>query len=145
MDFIAKRFDELTTVELYEILKSRAEIFLLEQRIVCQDLDDVDYKSLHCFLFDKGRVAAYLRAFPNDEKKDEATVGRVLSLQHKKGLGTELVNRSINEIRSHFSCEKIMVHAQTHAIGFYERFGFKVVSEEFMEEGVPHVTMELYL
>ena len=50
MKFISKKFKELTNVELYEILKSRAEIFLLEQNIVCQDMDDRDNESLHCFL-----------------------------------------------------------------------------------------------
>ena len=62
MQFKVKRFGELTTAELYEILKSRSEIFLLEQNIVCQDMDDVDYDSLHCFLQENGRITAYLRA-----------------------------------------------------------------------------------
>ncbi len=145
MDFISKKFDELTTTELYEILKSRAEIFLLEQRIICQDLDDIDYKSLHCFLYDEQRVVAYLRAFLNEENTGEVMIGRVLSLEHKKGLGTELVKRSMNEIKSCFACKKIKVHAQTHAVGFYEKFGFEVVSDTFLEECVPHVTMELSL
>ncbi len=140
MEFMSKTFLEISTSELYEIMKSRAEIFLLEQGIVCQDLDNVDYDSLHCFFADNGRVVAYLRAFLSGE--NTVTVGRVLTLNHRSGLGTELMNKSIASIKGHFSCEKISVHAQKQAEGFYEKMGFKTVSDEFLEEGVVHVTME---
>ena len=66
MNFIIKKFSELSLIELYEIIKSRSEIFLLEQNIICQDLDDTDYSSTHCFFFDGKRVTAYLRAFCSD-------------------------------------------------------------------------------
>lgn len=141
MDFIAKSFSELTLTELYEIIKSRAEIFLLEQNIICQDLDDTDYESLHCFFFDGKRVRAYLRAFSRES--DVVTIGRVLTLEHGMGLGGELMKRSIEEIKKHFDCKKINMHAQKHAEGFYEKLGFCTVSDEFLEEGVVHVTMEM--
>lgn len=143
MNFIAKDFSELTATELYEIIKSRNEIFLLEQKIICQDLDDVDYVSTHCFIQEGKRAVAYLRAFCSDEDKRIVTVGRVLTLEHKKGLGTILMQKSIEEIKKRFLCDKICVHAQKQAIGFYEKMGFCVVSDEFLEEGVVHVTMEL--
>lgn len=145
MEFISKNFSELSASELYEIVKSRAEVFLLEQKIICQDLDDVDYKSLHCFFTDGRRVAAYLRAFCSGEDKGVVTVGRVLTLEHRKGLGSQLMKKSIEEIKKHFVCKKISVHAQKQAIGFYEKMGFCTVSDEFLEEGVVHVTMELKL
>ena len=63
MEFFAKTFDELTTKELYEILKSRSQIFTIEQNIHCQDMDDIDYNSLHCYIMDDNKVVAYLRAF----------------------------------------------------------------------------------
>ena len=143
MEFFAKEFSQLTTCELYEILKSRTEIFLLEQKIICQDLDDVDYESLHCFLSDGKRVKAYLRAFMSDEEKKIVTVGRVLSLEHKKGAGSTLMKKSIDEIKKHFDFEKISVHAQKQAKGFYEKMGFRTVSDEFLEEGIVHIMMEL--
>ena len=62
MEFFAKTFDELTTKELYEILKSRSQIFTIEQNIHCQDMDDIDYNSLHCYIMDDNKVVAYLRA-----------------------------------------------------------------------------------
>lgn len=141
MNFISKNFQELSTKELYEILKSRAEVFLLEQNIICQDLDDKDYESLHCFFADENRVRAYLRAFCSGE--GVVTVGRVLTLEHNKGLGSELMKKSIKEIKKHFNCKMISVHAQTQAVCFYEKMGFNSVSEEFLEEGIPHLTMEM--
>ncbi len=140
MNFIVKTFKELTTDELYEIIKSRTEIFLLEQRIICQDLDDVDKMSLHCFFQDGERVVAYLRAFKSGE--EEAIIGRVLTLQHKKGTGSRLMEKSMDEIKKYFKVKKICVHAQKQAEKFYEKMGFKTVSGEYLEEGVVHVTME---
>lgn len=145
MKFEAKFFDELSVSELYEILKSRAEIFMLEQGIVCQDMDDTDYKSLHCFIENEGRIIAYLRAFRDKENEKIAVIGRVLTLVHKKGTGTYLMERSIDAARKAFLADKILVHAQKQAVGFYEKMGFIVVSDEFLEEGVVHLTMERIL
>lgn len=143
MNFIAKNFDELTTYELYEILKSRMQIFLLEQNIVCLDLDDVDYKAKHYFLIEEGKILAYLRAFYLDEDKNK--VGRVLSMTHNQGHGTVLMNNVIDCIKEDENCNAICVSAQTGAVKFYEKFGFECVSDEFLEEGVPHINMILNL
>lgn len=140
MEFFAKEFSSLGQYELYEILKSRAEIFLLEQGIICQDMDDVDKESLHCFFEEKGRVVAYLRAFKTGE--NVVTVGRVLTLEHKKGHGRMLMEKSIEAIKKHFDCCKISLHAQKRSAGFYEKLGFLVTSNEFLEAGVVHITME---
>ena len=142
MELKIKLFDELTTRELYEIARARTEIFLMEQHIVCQDLDGIDYDALHCFLEEDGKLLAYLRAFCS---KDAVQIGRVLSLTHGVGHGTYLMERSLPEIKKRLRGERILLHAQTHAQGFYEKFGFAVTSPEFLEEGVPHVTMELKL
>ena len=141
MKFAAKNFSELSASEIYEIIKSRTEIFLLEQNIVCQDLDDVDNLSLHCFFKDGKRVVAYLRAYKGD-CPGTVSMGRVLTLEHRKGTGRELMQRSVAEIKKYFNCNKISVHAQKSAIGFYEKLGFCKASDEFLEEGVVHVTME---
>ena len=142
MIFEAKFFDKLTTTELYEIIKSRTEVFMLEQNIICQDLDDVDYVSLHCFIREGKRVTAYLRAFADKENDDAVTVGRVLTLVHGKGAGTILMKKSMEEIKQKFKCKKINLHAQKRAMEFYEKLGFITVSDEFLEEGVVHVSME---
>ena len=143
MKFTAENFDGLSTGQLYEILKSRMEVFMLEQEIHCLDMDDVDYRSRHCFLEAEGRVVGYLRAFYQTEDPGVVRVGRVLTLRHGKGLGRELMERSLADIRQAMPCRAIRLDSQTHAVGFYEKFGFRTVSGEFLEEGIPHVVMEL--
>ncbi|MBQ3888671.1 MAG: GNAT family N-acetyltransferase [Clostridia bacterium] len=141
MELVAKRFADLTGREVYEIAKARTDVFLLEQHIVCQDLDDVDYDALHCFFTEDGRVTAYLRAYY--EGADGAVkIGRVLTREHGKGLGRELMEKSVEAIRRELPCRKLVVNAQKQALGFYEKLGFTVTSGEFLEEGVVHLAME---
>ena len=141
MELIAKRFADLTGREVYEIAKARNDVFLLEQRIICQDLDDVDYDALHCFFTEDGRVTAYLRAYY--EGADGAVkIGRVLTREHGNGLGRELMEKSVEAIRRELPCQKLVVNAQKQALGFYEKLGFSVTSGEFLEEGVVHLAME---
>lgn len=143
MKLVSKFFKELSTVELYEILKSRAAIFVVEQNCVYQDLDDKDYHSLHVFLEESGCVLAYLRAFIKE--KDEVQIGRVLTLEHGKGLGAKILKEGLEQIKEKFNPKKIYIEAQCYAIGYYEREEFCVCSEEFLEDGIPHVQMELIL
>lgn len=143
MEFFAKTFDQLTTRELYEIVRARTQIFLLEQGIICQDFDGVDYDSLHCFLQSDGKLLAYLRAYRTES--GEVKIGRVLSLTHKMGHGKELMRHALPKIASVFECDTIHVGAQTQALGFYESVGFVKTSDEFLDEGIPHVHMELKL
>ncbi len=142
MTFKAKYFDELTPCELYEILRSRSEIFMLEQDIRCQDMDGIDYQSRHCFLEEDGRVVGYLRAFYTDEQRTTVQIGRALSLVHNRGIGRLLMQKSMEDIAYNLPCRKLVLHSQKHAEGFYQKCGFRTVSDEFLEAGVPHVTME---
>ncbi|MBO7339130.1 MAG: GNAT family N-acetyltransferase [Lachnospiraceae bacterium] len=139
--FVAKTFDELSTKELYEIMKARAAVFVVEQNIVYQDMDDKDYDSLHVFYEEDGKVTAYLRAF--QDGPDAIRMGRVLTVQHGQGLGGRLLEYGLSEIRRRLAPKRIVIDSQCHAIGFYERVGFKVCSDEFLEEGIMHVKMEL--
>ncbi len=140
-----KYFDQLTTKELYEIIKARAEIFVVEQNCTYQDLDGVDYKSLHIFYETDGKVDAYLRAYVKDEEQNIVQIGRVLTVEHGKGLGGKLLHESINIVKEKLNASKIYIEAQCYAVGYYAREGFKVCSEEFLEVGIPHVAMELAL
>lgn len=140
MTFNAKLFEELTATEIYEILKARSAVFLLEQNIKCLDEDDVDYRCLHCFFEEHGRVAAYLRAFPDNGK---IRIGRVLTLSHGQGHGKRLMELGIAAARERFGELPIIIDAQKHAEGFYRKLGFVTISGEFLEEGIVHVAMEI--
>lgn len=145
MNLIYKKFDDLTNRQVYEILKSRSEIFLLEQNIVCQDMDDIDYEALHCFFEKEGKVIAYLRAYVYCEETNTVKIGRVITLSHGNGTGRKLFEQSLEAIKSVFSPDKLIISAQKQAVGFYEKFGFEVVSDEYMEENVAHFEMQRYV
>ena len=143
MNLVIKYFNELTTTELYEILKSRAEIFVVEQNCIYQDLDDIDYRSLHIYYESDGKIIAYLRAFEKDAAAGVVQVGRVLTLTHGTGLGGKLLKEGISQIKEKMDPSSIYIQAQCYAIKFYEREGFVVSSDEFLEDGIPHVEMIL--
>lgn len=143
MKLVVKYFDDLTTKELYELLKARISIFVLEQNRVYQDLDDKDYHSLHIFFEDNGEVVACLRAFLKED--NVVQIGRVLTLYHGNGLGGKLLKEGIAQIQNKMNPKKIYIEAQCYATGFYEREGFKICSEEFLKDGISHVAMDLKL
>ena len=86
-------------------------------------------------------IVAYLRAYKTENYS--VKIGRVLTTTHGIGLGKELMLRSIIEIKKYFSCEKIELHSQISAVGFYEKLGFKAIGERFLEENVWHISMVL--
>lgn len=143
MNLIIKSFSELTSNELYEIMKSREEIFTIGQNIRVLDFDDVDYDAFHCFFMEGNRVVAYLRAFRSDGPEDTMRIGRVLTLKQGLGIGSDLMLKSMRAIKQRCACKTFVLDAQIQAVGFYERLGFAIVSDEFIEAGIPHVTMEL--
>lgn len=143
MELIVKNFQDLTVTELYEILSARADIFVTEQDIHYNDLDRIDYDSYHFFFTENKKVVAYLRTFYEDNNKERLRIGRVLTRTHGNGLGKELLSKSLKYIKENIPYHTICMDAQHHAIGFYEKFGFKVTSDEFLEEGIVHVKMEL--
>ena len=89
------------------------------------------------------KVIAYLRAFYQENDGDIVRIGRVLTLQHGNGTGRDLLEQSLKVIKENMKCKKIVMDAQKYAVGFYEKFGFKTISDDFYEEGILHVVMEL--
>lgn len=139
-----KSFEELTLKELYEILKVRSEIFVVEQNIVYQDCDDIDYRSFHVFYKDEEeRVTAYLRLFYKLDEPGTVKVGRVLTRTHGHGLGGKILNDGIEFAFKNMDATRLLMDAQEYAIGFYEKYGFRVISDRFIEEDIYHVEMEL--
>lgn len=143
MTIQCKRFDELTTRELYELLRARSQIFVAEQKCPYQDIDGKDYESLHLFFEENGKVTAYLRAYRKAE--DTVQIGRVLTVTHGEGTGRKLLEEGLIRIRQLMKPRRICIEAQRYATGFYEKAGFRICSEEFSEDGIPHVRMILEL
>ena len=141
MELIIKSFDELTTQELYDILKARAEIFVVEQKCMYNDLDDRDRLSVHVFLKDEDGVAAYLRVLPKGVYDENVRIGRVITVRRGVGLGKKVLEAGLAVAKERLNADAVTISAQTHAIGFYEKCGFETVSEVYMEEDIPHVKM----
>ena len=139
MNFVAKKFEELSNSEVYEILKSRAKIFMFEQKIWYLDMDNVDYTADHLFLEENGEVAAYLRAFKG-ETESEIYIGRVLSVEHNKGLGTLLLTKALEYFKDN-GVKTVVLNSQKTAVRFYQKLGFNTVGDEFIEAGIPHIKM----
>ena len=106
-------------------------------------MDGIDFEARHFFLEENGKVLAYLRAFYTDDSKTVVKIGRVLSITHGVGLGTNIMKRAIADIKKIMKCQILSLNSQKSAIGFYEKLGFKTVSDEFLEEGVIHLKMQL--
>lgn len=146
MQLVVKNFEELTNKQVYELLKIRAVIFVEEQKCVYLDMDDVDYESLHVFYEDEeGKVLAYLRLFYEKGSREHVRMGRVVTLNHGQGLGISIVKEGIRLAKEKMGGTEIHIDAQEYAIGFYEKTGFVVTSDVFLEVEIPHVQMVLTL
>ena len=142
MEAVCKRFDELTGGELYGILKSRAEVFVVEQGIIYQDMDEKDKFSTHLFFKENDRIVSYLRVIDPGVKYPEYSIGRVLTLKkfRGKGLSSALMKSALAFIQER-SDISVKMEAQAYLRKFYETLGFRAVSDEFILEGIPHINM----
>jgi ElaA protein len=144
MNFIIKKFLELNTTELYEILQLRSEVFVVEQDCVYQDIDFKDQKALHVFGYKNNKIVAYTRIFKSGDYFDKASIGRVLVVasERKYGFGHDLMKASIIAINTHFKVTKITISAQKYLKKFYESHQFTQVGEAYLEDGIPHIRMD---
>ena len=138
---IIKKFEQLTVEELHEIYKLRIAVFVVEQNCPYQDLDEIDKKAYHVYMQENGKMVAYLRVIDKGERLDEVSVGRVISLKRRCGLGSALMQEGIRVAKEKFDAKKIKVGAQVYAKPFYEQAGFRQISEEYLEDGIPHIYM----
>ena len=136
-----KWFNELTTDELYELLKIRSEVFVVEQNCVYQDMDGDDQKSVHLWLTVAEKVVALARVCPAGTHMDEISIGRVITTERSKGYGKQVMIHAIDTAIEYFGATRIDIEAQEYARGFYEGVGFKQSSNTFMLDGIPHIKM----
>ncbi len=139
-----KSFENLLVNELYDILKLRSEIFVVEQNCVYLDADGKDKLALHLFGEFDGKIVAYSRLFTPGISFENASIGRVVvdvNYRDKKW-GHELMQESIASIKTHFGESKITIGAQLYLKKFYESHGFVQTSEMYLEDDIPHIEMK---
>ena len=141
MQLVIKHYNELTADELYDILAARAEVFVVEQNCAYQDLDGIDKNAYHVYYKEDGKIVAYLRVIDKGERLDEVSIGRVISLKRRCGLGSALMREGLRVAREKFGATKVKIGAQLYAKPFYESVGFKQISGEYLEDGIPHIYM----
>lgn len=141
MQIFVYTFDELSTKELYAIMKHRQEVFAVRDKIIFNDCDDKDFISHHVVGKIGDEIVAYLRILPYDE--NIMSFGRVSVKFEARGndFGKQIVEFAVDYIKNQLKCDKIKIAAQEHVIGFYEKLGFSVVSERFYEVLVAHKYM----
>ncbi len=145
MELTVKHFSQLSAEELFEIYRLRVSVFIVEQRCPYQDVDDADRTAYHLWLRDENGIAAYARLLPPGVTFPTAAIGRVIAVRRRCGLGTRIVDAAINAAREKLSAEVITIEAQVYARSLYEKAGFVQTSEEFLEDGIPHIQMQLKL
>lgn len=139
-------FDELTTEQLYAILRVRSQVFVVEQNCVYQDADDKDQRSHHLFYKADNIVEAYCRLLPPGlSYLHEASIGRVLTHTdaRKKRLGREMMARAIATLKDMHPGVPIRIGAQKYLTTFYSSFGFKADGADYLEDGIVHIEMLL--
>ncbi|RLZ12376.1 GNAT family N-acetyltransferase [Faecalibacter macacae] len=139
-----KLFVELTAKELYQIIQLRNEVFVIEQDCIYQDADGKDLKCGHLWATISEEVVAYSRIVPKGISYDnEPSIGRVVSSDKVRGmgLGKQLIEYSIQTIENRLFTSSIRISAQLYLKAFYESFGFEQVSEEYLEDDIPHIEM----
>ncbi|MGL4510055.1 GNAT family N-acetyltransferase [Cetobacterium sp.] len=140
---ICKKFNELTLEELYEILKLRSEVFVVEQKCIYNDIDGKDLTSSHIMIKENGKIKAYLRALQPGVSYEDASLGRVLVSPDARGKGYAkvIVTKGVEYILNNFNTTKITIGAQEYLKNFYSEIGFKPISEAYDEDGIPHLDM----
>ena len=136
-----KAFSELTVDELYELLRVRSEVFVVEQDCVYQDMDGDDQASIHLWLTEDDKLVALCRVCPAGTHMDEVSIGRVITTERGKGYGKRIMRKGIAAAREYFGAKVIAIEAQEYAKGFYEQVGFSQSSEPFLLDGIPHIEM----
>ncbi len=136
-------FDDLRVAELYEVLRLRSEVFVVEQQCIFQDMDGADRQAMHLLGVQGGELQAYARCLPAGSKFAQASIGRVVTRSARRGtgLGHALIDQAISAVDQVWGPQTICVGAQTHLSGFYAKHGFVDADRPYVEDGIPHLEM----
>ncbi len=143
MEWKIKRFGDLKIEEVYGILKARNEVFVVEQQCTYQDCDGKDKWAYHLYLEENGEIIAYLRILYKGILFDEITIGRVLvsKIHRRRNIGRDMMIKAIRFIEEELNENAIRISAQLYLVDFYTSLGFKQVSDEYLEDDIPHIEM----
>lgn len=143
LDIQVKCFKNLSLEELYAVLQLRADVFVIEQDCIYQDIDGKDEQALHILGFYEDRLVAYTRCFAPNMYFEEAAIGRVVveKSQRKFGFGHQILKASIKAIEDEYQTKKIKLSAQQYLTKFYESHQFKLLGKGYLEDGIPHIAM----
>ncbi len=144
MNWTCVPFAELTVQQLHDVLRLRAEVFVVEQHCVFLEIDGLDPLTWHLLgVGDDGRLLAYTRLIPPGVKAPDALIGRVVTSPAARGGGSgrALMAESIARCEALWPGHAITLHAQAHLERFYGRFGFVPSGEPYVEDGIPHIEM----
>jgi ElaA protein len=138
-----RRFDELSATALYEMLRFRQQIFVVEQRSPYPDLDGFDQSAHHLLLAADGSLSGYLRLMPPADREAVVRIGRVAVAAgwRRQGLGRRLMTEALSLCRERYASHAIGLSAQCHLVGFYRSFGFAEIGAPFDDGGIPHIEM----
>ena len=140
MIWVQKKYNQLSTDELYTILRLRQEVFVIEQNCNYLDLDGFDQFSIHLMCYKQSELVAYMRVVSKGHIYNQVSFGRILVRKkfRKIGLGKEIIQRGINMFPEK---EPIVMSAQLYLTKLYEYFDFKIIGEQYLEDDIPHIKM----
>lgn len=138
-------FDDIPARQVYQMLKLRQDVFVIEQKCIYEDIDKADFYSAHLFLQKEDSLAGYARIVPAGKKYREISIGRIVIAPAMRGkqLGSRLVRKSLEIIKDQGE-NRVRIEAQSHLIPFYNRLGFKTEGEEYILDGISHIEMVIY-
>lgn len=147
LDFYCLPFNKLSGERLYRLLQLRSEVFVVEQTCIYQDMDgkDTHADALHLLMFKQEQLLAYARILPSGLSYATPSIGRIVVAPSCRGsnLGRLVIAEAISQARETWPNEKITIGAQAHLLNLYQEFGFVCISEEYLEDGIPHIDMQL--
>ena len=143
VNYIWKRFSDLTRDELYEMIHLRQKVFIVEQDCPYLDADFSDQDAFHLLGYDDGGLISYLRAFPPGIKYEGASLGRIVVDDSKRGeqLGQNLTKEGISYLSKHYPDTEIIISAQHRLENFYCELGFTARGEVYLEDDIDHIQM----
>ncbi len=145
MQWIRSDFQALSTWQLYDLLKLRTDVFVVEQHCPYPELDNLDRhpETYHLLGYRDEVLIAYARLLPAGLSYPEVSIGRVVCLKSErgKGLGNALIKECFHHIKKLWQDAPITIGAQYQLVDFYRSHGFETISEKYLEDDIYHIDM----